>query len=399
MIFFDIKEVLSKANRLYTSMKIFDTFMRGEEIFPHVIKLKRVKQSDIQKNYNTILKEINEIEKSGLNFEFKEFDFKTIGKQKLPVEVRFDKINDFLKFIGKQSEYSLFVTNYEKIISRYPALKTLFIARANQIIQNLAVWDKLLQICDYFVKNPKPNIYIRELSIQGIDTKFIEKNKTILDMLLSNILKQSEFDHKITKFGNYGFERKYGLKYPLPLIRFRILDEDLYINGLSDITLNIEEFKKLNFTCNNIFIVENKITTLSFPKLKNSIVIFGSGYKVGVLKGIFWFANKNIYYWGDIDKDGFAILSQARGYFGQIKSFLMDEKVIELFSHLSVKDKKNQNKIKKLDNLTNSEQKIYKILQDGFRLEQEKIPFGYVLDILTNIRKNKSNTFKGSLAQ
>lgn len=385
MIFFDIKEVLSKANRLYTSMKIFDAFMRGEGIFPHVIRLKRVKQSDIQKNYNTILKEISEIEKSGLNFKFKEFDFKTIGKQKLPVEVRFDKINDFLKFIGKQSEYSLFVANYEKIINRYPTLKTLFVARANQIIQNLGIWDKLLQICDYFVKNPKPNIYIRELSIEGIDTKFIEKNKTILDMLLSNILKQSEFDHKITKFSSYGFERKYGLKYPLPLIRFRILDEDLCINGLSDITLNIEEFKKLKLTCKRVFIVENKITTLSFPKLKNSIVIFGSGYKVGILKDVFWLANKSIYYWGDIDKDGFAILSQARGYFGQIKSFLMDEKVIELFSHLSVKDEKNQNKTKELDNLTSNEQKIYKILQDGFRLEQEKIPFEYVLDILGKI--------------
>ncbi len=381
--FFDTKEIFLKANKLYENAQLFVAFMEQKELFPYSIKLQKLKQSDIQKGYQTILKEIESLKKLKLEILYQECHFKTIGSQTLPMAIIFQNQEQFLKFIDKQDEFFEFVKNYEKIIKKYEVLQNTLLNKPKIIVQNQNNWDKLLKVCDFFLQNPRPNIYTRELAIEGVDTKFIENNKAILDILLSNILPPEAFDSFVTSLGNYGFEKKYALKYPLPLVRFRILDDGLKIANLSDITLNIQEFMELNFACENVFIVENQITTLSFPKLKNSIVIFGSGYAVGMLKDVAWLQEKKLYYWGDIDKDGFAILSQARSYFQNLQSIFMDEEVIELFKEYAVADEKNINIIRELNNLTLKEMQIYLKLQNNFykinfRLEQERIPFDYI---------------------
>ena len=203
---------------------------------------------------------------------------------------------------------------------------------------------------------------------------------------MSNILDESSFDSSVKGFKDYGYERKYRLKYPLPLVRFRILDEKLKLFGLSDITLPINEFENLKIHCKTVFVVENKITTLSFPKVENAIVIFGSGYSAGVLKNVLWLKDKNMYYWGDIDRDGFAILSLFRGYFTQVKSLMMDTITIKLFQKLAVEDKKEARYPESLQNLTEDEQKVYKVVKNSaFRLEQERLEYNYVEQLIISL--------------
>jgi hypothetical protein len=211
----------------------------------------------------------------------------------------------------------------------------------------------------------------------GVDTKFVEKNKKEIDLFLMSVLDDDLYDKAIVKLSNNGFEKKYGLKYKLPLVRFRILDSDLYLYGLSDISTNIDEFKNLSFTCKKVYMIENEITALSFPNIKDAIVIFAKGYGVGLFKDVKWLEDKEIYYWGDIDMDGFAILSQARGYFPQIKSIFMNIKTVEEFKELGVQS--SDKVYKKLDNLAKEEALLYeRLFSDyygkNFRLEQERLP-------------------------
>ena len=110
--------------------------------------------------------------------------------------------------------------------------------------------------------------------------------------------------------------------------------------------------------------------------MNDTIAIFGSGYGVYNLKNVYWFANLELLYWGDIDVQGFEILSQFRGYFQHTKSVLMDFVTFEKFFE---NDFGTQTNICTLLNLTDSEQKLYEILKtNNWRLEQEKIPYDYV---------------------
>lgn len=59
------------------------------------------------------------------------------------------------------------------------------------------------------------------------------------------------------------------------------------------------------------------ITALTFPRVDNSIVLFGRGYNISSLKHINWLKTTEIYYWSDMDVQGFEMLSQIRSYFPQ----------------------------------------------------------------------------------
>jgi len=382
-MFFELKEIKKKALRVYDNSKLFSACIGEVELFPYKINLKKVKQSDVLAHYDLLQQEINELKRSGLKINYEAVNYKSIGSQNMPLSVEWDTQDNFLKFINKRGEFATLLKNYQLTIELYPSLKLFFIAKSKLIINNASKWKQLLEVCRFFKEDRHKNLYIRELSIENVDTKFIEKNRAILDTLLSQILDKESFDASVLGLSDYGFERKYMLKYPLPQVRFRILDDSLKIARLSDITLPVDEFEKLDIGCDTVFIVENKITMLAFPQVTKAIVVFGSGYSVGSLKNVEWFREKKIYYWGDIDRDGFAILSQIRGYFRHVQSIMMDKKSIELFKNLSIKDSKMDANPKVLQHLTQKEQELYQdVCETEFRLEQERLDFEYVKKII-----------------
>lgn len=265
--------------------------------------------------------------------------------------------------------------NSDKIISTFPELKDWVIQNPSKILKNQNEWESVLKVCSFFKQNPKPNLYIRELPI-NVHTKFVERNqaviKDILDVLISEFVNIQERQ----------FEKRFNLKFSESLVRFKVLDKEIsnnFFSGLDDIAIPISQFEKLNLPLEKVIVVENKTTlytTLTLPRMNKAIAIFGSGYFVYNLKNVNWFTNLELLYWGDIDVQGFEILSQFRSYFTQTKSVLMDKITFEKFFENDLGISSN---ITTQLNLTDSEQELYTILKsNNWRLEQEKVPFDYV---------------------
>ena len=379
---YDLASIEKKSSKLYESGDFFVSFMKEVNLFPFTLSIKKPTQKSVLENLANISNEVKKLQSCAFSLEYKKFEFKSIGSQRLPISLSFQTPEQYLSFIGKTEEFSAFKGAYIKAMKSFEELKELFLLKPKLLVQNIDVLDEILAVCKFLQANPHPNLYVRELSISGVDTKFIQKNRAVIDMFLKSILDTSTYSSEIQKLSENGFEKKYGFKFEEPLVRFRILDEKLYLQGMSDITLPISEFKRLKMACDTVYIVENKITTLSFPKRVNSIVIFGKGYGVGILKDVAWLRSKNIFYWGDIDMDGFAILSQARSYFSQVKSLMMDSKTAETFKELAISSEDKS--FKNLSFLNDEENLLYERLyndfyRENYRLEQEKIPFEYVL--------------------
>jgi hypothetical protein len=154
---------------------------------------------------------------------------------------------------------------------------------------------------------------------------------------------------------------------------------------LSDLTVRSDEFGSLEPAVETIFITENDVNGLAFPELKNAIVIFGRGYGFDSLKNAHWFRDKKIFYWGDIDTHGFAILNQFRMLFPQTVSMLMDRETLTNHKKHWVSESAPVNA--QLSNLTEEELSLYKDLVDNkygnsVRLEQEVISYDLVIDFL-----------------
>ena len=365
-------EIKKKAESKYCAY--LQSIVEGESFHPIVIAgNKKPDESTVkfEKELTDLINQSKEKKGYGYTIEFQTVKTKQHGLQDIPVSISFQSEYDYLKFINKEKETEKFRDNIDQIVPSFPELKDWVYRFPFKVIDNN--WDCLLKVCEYFKKNPSPNLYIRELPIQ-IHTKYIENNKGIIKELLDIIIAEHmNADEK-------QFEARFNLKYDEPIVRFRLLDSSVsqkYLLGIDDLSIPISQFRCLSLPIQTVYIVENKISMLTFPLENDSIVVWGHGFGVDVMQDVEWFKTKKIYYWGDLDAQGFQILSEIRTHFSQVKSFLMDQ---DTFDKYYEGDKGKETNVEKELCLAQEEMEMFRYLKESnSRLEQEKIPFEYIV--------------------
>lgn len=157
----------------------------------------------------------------------------------------------------------------------------------------------------------------------------------MLRSLLDTILPESAINSE-----EKTFEKRYGLKIAEPLIRIRFLDTSLAYNKiLTDISIPLTTFSRLNCPCKRLFVTENKMNFLTLPQLPDSIALWsGGGFNVSYLKDIPWLKNVQSFYWGDLDAQGLQILNQFRSYYPSTISLLMNWGTFHRYTHLFKKE-------------------------------------------------------------
>ena len=317
--------------------------------------------------------------KNSFEIEFKEIIHRQLGRNRFPQAVVFDSDESLFRFIGKLGSVRRFDVLSEQILSDFPELRPWLVKRSLVALENDDNWPGVLAVLSFLQQNHRPGIYVRQLEIAGIDTKFIEKHKKLLGELLDVVLPEDAIDWGAA--GVKKFEQRYGFTSKPLQVRFRILDEDQYVSRLSDLQVPAHDFSELHLDIDTVFITENEINGLAFPPAKRAIIIFGLGFGIDRLAKIKWLQSKDIHYWGDIDTHGFVMLDQLRSYFPKASSFLMDRQT--LMAHRSQWVVEKRPTRRDLQRLLPQEQEVYQLLvhdqlTERLRLEQEKISYRYV---------------------
>jgi hypothetical protein len=319
----------------------------------------------------------------GYEIEWKETNHRQLGRNRIAGSVIIPSEEDALKLIGKWQESQLFRRLAEETLARFPGLRKWILRKPLKLAELAEDWDNLLAALEWFQKNPRSKLYLRQVDIPGVGTKFIETRKWLLRELTDALLPGKSMEAEAPT--PQDFEARFGLRAKPILVRLRILDESHTIHGLSDISGPVEQISKLDLPVEHVFITENEINGLAFPPLSRSIVIFGLGYGVESLAHIPWLAGKTVHYWGDIDTHGFVMLDRLRRSFPAARSLLMDRET--LLAHREQWVEEPMPAKGRLDRLTESEQELFQdLVSDRFgfrvRLEQERISFGAVKQAL-----------------
>ncbi|TXT40160.1 MAG: hypothetical protein FD135_1554 [Comamonadaceae bacterium] len=321
----------------------------------------------------------------------REFRHRVLGACAVPDEIWLDTLDDALALIGRQKEAKRFASLVQQTREQHPVLLPWLEKRPLNALALAEAWPRLLAVVSWLQAHPRPGIYLRQVDLPGVDSKFIELHRGVLGELLDLALPPQAVDASVT--GASQFCQRYGFKDKPLRIRFRLLDARASIGLLPadaeyDITLTQADFARLKLPIHRVFFTENEVNFLAFPPVPGSLVIFGAGYGFEVLAGVRWLHDCRLFYWGDIDTHGFAILDQLRARLPQVQSLLMDRAT--LLAHPTQWGDEPQPVLRDLPRLNADEAALFDDLRTqrlrpgraassaGVRLEQERIGFDWV---------------------
>jgi hypothetical protein len=370
--------------------------LSGSSLFPLELKLKRPSSREVTERFGDAQDWVRALSAASRKVRGFGFDLcqRTLrnqvhGTNMVPVAAIVPTEADALRLIGRQAEADSFQSVVDVTLAGYPMLRDWLVRRPLLALEHADHWDCILAVLDWFINNPRPEMYLRQLDIPGVDTKFVETHRGLLAQLLDEVLPAAAVDHSAPT-GTAGFNQRFGLRTEPPLVRFRLLDPLLHIHGLSDLSLVPEQFAALQLPLRRIFITENRTNGLTFPDHPGAMVVFGLGYGLDRLAGVNWLRQADVCYWGDIDTHGFGILDRLRVSLPHATSILMDRETLDGHRSLWGREPSDKRLTGDLTHLNADEHALFDDLRSdrfgpGVRLEQERIGYGWLVRALTNL--------------
>lgn len=207
---------------------------------------------------------------------------------------------------------------------------------------------------------------LRLLAGHGVDTKFFERNGTLLTRLLDERFDRAASEQGLTTF-------------------LDALDEGDHWVLVTPLCDGLLPFKRLRVTTSElaqtavpgtwVLIVENERCLHQLPELPDAVAILGAGLDLQWLGASHW-GEKSLGYWGDIDTWGLLMLARARACQPQLTPLLMNQPLFKRHALNSAVPEPVPAQLSAPEGLTEPERALYQYLLslNRGRLEQEYLP-------------------------
>ena len=378
------RDLRQTVQRLWDKGVLLSCLAGGESLFPKRLPLMRPTSSELTRNFAEVRRWIAQLNRQAKHYRivWRHVNHRVLGANDLPSEIWIDSLDDALALLDKHREAERFAALVTMTAEQQPDLTAWLRKRPLRALALAEDWPLLLDIVAWMRQHLRPSLYLRQLDIPGIHSKFIEGHRSVLTQLFDLVLPEEAIDREAA--GVSAFCRRYGFLEKPTRVRFRILDDAcaVFLTGTDqDIAVTHDTFAGLDLPVDNVFVTENEINFLAFPRAARSVVVFGAGYGFDMFAQACWLRDRRLLYWGDIDTHGFAILDQLRGHFPHVQSFLMDRNT--LMAHQSLWGREPRPENRDLLRLDPEEKALYDDLRynrlnDQLRFEQERVGFEWV---------------------
>lgn len=379
------EDVKRKARNVYKEYLRAWLNPENGDFFPYFIRGDyTLEKADPAKNIaavNDLRSSSKEMTGNGYSIEWEERNSRLHGRNHFPKSVFIESETDLLWLAEKQHEFDNFTHAVQQMRRAFPELNIWIASHIAKLTEIAGDVSGLLAVAQYFKSNLRPNKFARELPIP-VPTKFIEWNQLVLREWFDIILPPESINASERQF-----ERRYGLNFVQPHLLTRLLDPTLLLElslPYDELSLPVDTLAKLPVSNVQIFIVENRVNALTLPKMQRTMVLGGLGDGVTLLQRTPWLNTNPVYYWGDMDAEGFEALASLRAFCPSARSLFMDAEA--LAQHRILCSQGTGNRTPKVLNLMPSEVACYhSCCRENLRIEQERIPQDAVLEAIRNI--------------
>ena len=352
----------------------------GETWEPVVLPVKGPTPDELLHRFEDVRKWVAafELDAMGcLDVEYRTVGGRNFGANRIPARARLSSFEQLCSLLGTSAEVGALDQLLVLARQHGPELVAWAADHPLLVLEYRQAWDQVLATVEWIAGHDTERMYVRQIDVEGVDTKFVERYQKLFSHLLPLALPGDRMD---VSSPGLEFARQFGFLARPFYTRFRILDPELSVfpSGISELTVRTDELAAHRIPAATVFIVENEVTYLAFPPVPRAIVVFGSGFAATGLAGLTWLRSVEIVYWGDIDTYGFDILSRLRTYLPQVRSILMDrDTLLRHRAHWTTEEKPTR---RPLAYLTEHERSLYNdliadIYGAGVRLEQERVRF------------------------
>ncbi|MCC8536412.1 Wadjet anti-phage system protein JetD domain-containing protein [Xanthomonas codiaei] len=311
--------------------------------------------------------------------QMRELSWSQLGPQQLPLAWACDTPAEAAAALQEHDRWHRASARCASLLARWPDAAGLA-ARMRRQFDLLADGaddeiERMADVVDWLHRHRDSGLFLRQLPIAGIDSKWVHARRGIIADWLAGLRGLAE---------PRSFDSLSGLRKAPDRVRLRLLDPALcaQFGGLSDLTVRIDQLAALRLPIARLLIVENLDTGLACEALPGTAVLMARGYAVDYLRSIGWLRSVPLFYWGDIDTHGLAILHRLRTHAPHTIAVLMDQATLQATPRALWGHEPRQHRAQRLAALTCDEQAFYSHLRDGRfgaapRLEQERIDWSY----------------------
>lgn len=386
------EEIRRRACRLWATGRPLRSVLGVEALFPYSLPFAKpsarkwlTEYAELRAALERLDAESSDVTGSGYRLVTREVSHQKLGTLRTAERIVFESVEDLAASAGETAVLRRFQALALMLQAHEPRLLPWLAERPLNAVAHDAEIPRLLAVVEHLQAHPRPMRYARELGIAGVDSKFIESWRGVLAEWLDRLLPAEAIESGVRGLSDYGFERRFGLRFEEVSIRFRWLDPGMALAGcISDATVPLSQFAAYAPQCRRVLVTENKINFLTLPPAEGTLAIFGGGYGIERLAAVAWLEALPVHYWGDIDTHGFAILSRLRAFLPDVRSFLMDRDTLIAHREFWSVEAPERRCVKDLPGLDAAEHALYEDLRDdrfgeGVRLEQERVGYSYVI--------------------
>ncbi|WP_346777505.1 Wadjet anti-phage system protein JetD domain-containing protein [Rhodococcus sp. HNM0563] len=299
--------------------------------------------------------------------------WRSFGTQDVPVRITLSGAAEIAAAAGRAAEWRTLIARRQRLIDELgPGTAGLSAAVASTHTRWLGLDDedfaRLVGVVGWLAAHPRSGLLVRQLPIPGVDTKWVSRHRGTVEALLEGVRG----------------DRDLGVRALPRMCEVAVCDRLLLPSAPRIFATSIDELSSLPVNPSTTLVLENKEGLHALPHLPSAVAVHGGGYSVHELATVPWLAASDVVYWGDLDTHGFAILDRFRQHLPHVRSLLMDVDTATQWRDLTVPEPTPAGHVP--EHLTTTERAAFEFVRDGrLRLEQERIPWPYVVEHLSAI--------------
>nr|MBP9686163.1 hypothetical protein [Rhodoferax sp.] len=194
-----------QVQKLWDKGTLLAPLVQAEAMAPRRLRLTGPSSTELSERFDEVRAWMADLRQGsaapgapGYRIVMREFRHRVLGTNAVPDEVWLDSVDDALAVIGKQKDARRFAALVQMTRQQQSALLPWLEKRPLNALALVDVWPRLLAVVAWLQANPRPGIYLRQVDLPGVDSKFMEAQRGVLGELLDLALPPQAIDASAT---------------------------------------------------------------------------------------------------------------------------------------------------------------------------------------------------------